>query len=102
MKITTQEKIFVLLAIIFAGIANGCAFFKYNSRQEALTACKNWENEKPLKILIPSGSMRSKVCDLELETRQVLGRQIEKPLPLKVYTERTLENEMKIVKYFRY
>jgi hypothetical protein len=96
------KKIFILSAIICSSLANGCSFSKFNSRREALTACKNWENEKPLKILIPSGSMRSKVCDLELETRQVLGRQIEKPLLLKVYTERALEKEMKIVRYFRY
>jgi hypothetical protein len=98
----THKKVFILIAIIFAGIANGCAFLKYNSRQEALTACRNWENEKPVKIFIPSGSMRSKVCELEIEARQVLGRQIEKPIQLKVYTEEILEKEMKIKKYFKY
>ena len=86
--------------IIF--LISGCSLFNYNSRGEALSACKKWENDKSIKIFIPEGSIKSKICELEIEARQVVGKQIKNPEPLKVYSEEVLDKEMKVVKYYRY
>lgn len=96
-----RNSIPIALFIVF--LINGCSLFNYNSRSEAFTACKNWENDKSVKkIFIPKGSMKSKICELEIEARQVVGKQIKNPEPLKVYSEEVLNKEMKVVKYYRY
>jgi hypothetical protein len=82
-------------------LVSGCTLFNYNSRGEAFAACKNWENDKSVKIFIPEGSIKSKICELEIEARQVVGKQIKNPEPLKVYSEEVLVKEMKVVKYYR-
>lgn len=97
-----MKKSLTLSTIFITILLGSCSFFKYNSRQEALTACKNWKNENSIEIFIPSGSIQSKICDLEIETRQVLGSELKNPIPFKVYTDEAIEKNMKTVRYFKY
>ena len=93
-------KKFATLAVLT--MLTSCSFLNYKSRQEALVACQNWENEKPAKVLIVEGSMRSKICELEVEARRVVGREIKNPKMLTVYTQRMIDMEFKVAKYFNY
>ena len=97
-----MKKNLIPTAFFIAFLISGCSLFNYNSRGEALSACNNWENDKSTKVFIPEGTMKSKQCELEIETRQVVGKQIKNPEPLKVYSEEVLDKEMKVVKYYRY
>jgi hypothetical protein len=92
----------IAISILIAITISGCDLFKYNSRKEALSACDKWENEKSMKIFTPSGFMFSKSCELEIESRQVLGLQIERPDPMRVYTEELLDKDLKVKKKFGY
>jgi hypothetical protein len=46
--------------------------------------------------------MRSKLCELEVEARRVVGREIKNPKMLTVYTQRMIDLEFKVAKYFNY
>ena len=89
-------------ALVVLTMLTSCSFFNYKSRQEALLACQNWENEKPTKVLTKEGSMRSKICELEVEARRVVGREIKNPKMLKVYTQRMIDMEFKVARSFNY
>jgi len=46
--------------------------------------------------------MRSKICELEVEARRVVGREIKNTKMLKVYTKRMIDMEFKVARSFNY
>ena len=64
----TMKKFFALVVLT---MLTSCSFFNYKSRQEALLACKNWENENLLENNLPALRNFISIIKTEKKSRRI-------------------------------